>query len=300
VVYNLVWARYNRFGYIKREVSVKIIVAGGTGFIGKALVQRLTNSGHSVLILQRPGSKSKPPNVRGLESAVINLQRPVISDDVSGDAIINLVGIIREFPSAGITFHAAHFQVTKNLVDYAKGTGIKRFLLMSALGVSSEAKTAYQKTKYEAESYLLESGLDSTIFRPSVVFGPGSDFIKLMVDMVRRFPLVVVCAGFQKALTDRNAIGRSYEFGGPEIMTYNRLLDIIGEVLGKKKVRKLHQPLWVTRAAAILLGRFRWFPVTNEQITMLLEGSFTEDRTFFEHFGIKPKEFRASLLELIK
>ena len=293
---------------------MKIIVAGGTGFIGKALVQRLANSGHTVLILQRPGSKSKLPDVRGLESAVINLQRPVISDDVSGDAIINLVGIIREFPSAGITFHAAHFQVTKNLVDYAKGTGIKRFLLMSALGVSSEAKTAYQKTKYEAESYLLESGLDSTIFRPSVVFGPGSDFIKLMVDMVRRFPLVVgdgkyllqpvhvddVCAGFQKALTDRNAIGRSYEFGGPEIMTYNRLLDIIGEVLGKKKVRKLHQPLWVTRAAAILLGRFRWFPVTNEQITMLLEGSFTEDRTFFEHFGIKPKEFRASLLELIK
>lgn len=293
---------------------MKIIVAGGTGFIGKALVQRLANSGHTVLILQRPGSKSKPVDVRGLESAVIDLQRPVVADDVSGDAIINLVGIIREFPSAGITFNAAHFLVTKNLVDYARGTGIKRFLLMSALGVSSEAKTAFQKTKYEAENYLLESGLDSTIFRPSVVFGPGSDFIRLMVGMVRRFPLVVgdgkyllqpvhvddVCTGFQKALTDRNAIGRSYEFGGPEIMTYNRLLDIIGEVLGKKKVRKLHQPLWVTKAAAILLGRFRWFPATNEQITMLLEGSFTEDRTFFEHFGIKPKEFRASLLEFIK
>jgi NADH dehydrogenase len=196
-------------------------------------------------------------------------------------------------------------------MDYARKTGIRRFLQMSALGVRSGAGTGYQMTKYEAECYVKESGLDWTIFRPSLIFGPNGAFIELLASMIARLPLVPVVGdgeykfqpvhvndvalGFRKALDDRKSFGRIFEFGGPEVMTYNRMLDIIGEMLGKKKVRKVHQPLWLLRPLTRLLEGFRQYPLTNDQITMLLEGNCTEDRSFFELFDITPTLFKDGL-----
>lgn len=295
---------------------MRIIVAGGTGFIGKALVQALSGAGHEILLLQRPGSRSRSTETGGFEVVRGDPEKPLSLGQMEGDAVINLVGIIREFPSAGVTFHGAHCLVTKNLVDYARRAGIKRFLQMSALGVRPNAKTKYLLTKYEAEQYVKESGLEWTIFRPSVVFGPGSHLVRLLSNMIRRLPAVPVigdgkyklqpvhvtdiCAGFHKSLDDSGAIGRTYDIGGPEIMTYDRILDIIGEALAKRKVVKLHQPVWLLRPMASVLGRFRWFPFTNEQVTMLLEDNYTEDKSYFEHFGIARTEFGVGLRQEIE
>ena len=186
---------------------------------------------------------------------------------------------------------------------------------MSALGVKPNDKTKYLMTKYDAEQYVKESGLKWTIFRPSVVFGPGSHLIRLLSNMIRRLPVVPVigdgkyklqpvhvtdiCAGFCKSVDDNYIIGRTYEIGGPEIMTYDRMLDIIGAVMGKKII-KFHQPVWLLRPMATLLERFPWFPFTNEQVTMLLEDNYTEDKSYFEHFGIAPTEFGVGLRDEIE
>jgi uncharacterized protein YbjT (DUF2867 family) len=290
---------------------MKVLVAGGTGFVGKTLIPGLIKDGHDITILQRPNSRSLSPKIEGLKIAQINLESPITDTNLSADAIINLVGIIREFPGRGVTFYRSHFLVTKILVDYGRTIGVRRFLQMSALGVKANSHTKYFRTKFEAEDYLKESGIAWTIFRPAIIFGPRSHFMALMSDMVKNIPLVPVvgdgkykmqlvhvddvCAGFRNGLHDERATGKTFEIGGPDILTYDEILNAIGKALGKSKVRKMHQPLWLIRPIAGLLGGFAWFPVTNDQITMLLESNCTNDKLYWEFLGLTPKRFEESL-----
>ena len=292
---------------------MKVLLAGGSGFVGNALIPGLIKDDHDVAVLQRPQSHSQALKIEGLKIVRINPESPITDTFLSADAIINLVGIIREFPGQGITFQRSHFLVTKNLVDYACATGVKKFLQMSALGVKPNSQTNYFRTKFEAENYLKESGLSWTIFRPAVIFGPGSHFVGLMSDMIKKFPVVPVigdgkfkmqlvhidnvCAGFREGLFDDRALGKTFEIGGPDILKYDDILDVIGKAMGKLKVRKVHQPLWMIRLMAGLFGGFAWFPITNDQITMLLEGNYTNDKSYWEIFGLTPKRFEVSLKE---
>jgi uncharacterized protein YbjT (DUF2867 family) len=295
---------------------MKVIVAGGTGFLGKALVSELIENRHQVVLLRRPSSKSKVPEMPEIQAVEVDIENPIVSTDFTGDVIINLIGIIREFPSKGITFHKSHYLVTKHLVDFARASGIKRFLQMSALGVKPDAQIGYEQTKFAAECYLRESGLDWTIFRPSIVVGPNAGLIGLLSKMISRLPVVPVIgngcyrvqpvyikdviAGFVKSLGNDRAIGRVFEFGGPEIMTFDQMIDTLGDAIGKSRLRIFHQPIWMLRLMAALFGRFSWFPVTKDQIIMLLEESYTEDKSYFEFFGITPKSFSQALEEFIR
>ncbi len=289
---------------------MRIIVAGGTGFIGRVLVRGLIEDGHQVVMLCRPRSKADTRTMPGIEIAAADSENPIPSD-FDGDAIINLVGIIREFPSRGITFQRSHFLVTRNLVDLAKRVRIPRFLQMSALGVKPEVATGYLKTKYAAEVCVRDSGLNWTIFRPSIVIGQGGGLFELLTKMIKQLPVVPVVgdgqykvqpvniddviAGFRKSLGNERASGKIFEFGGPEIMTYDKMLDELGSAIGHPKVRKWHQPLWMVRLMAALLGRFPWFPLTIDQITMLLENNYTDDRSYYQTFGIEPRSIRDGL-----
>ena len=302
--------------YIKSKKGfMRILISGATGFVGRAVVRKLLDSGHEIVILQRPNSKHSLESGGRVIVYRANLERPLETDDLCGDAIINLCGIIREFPLRGISFYKTHFLVNKHLVDFASKNKIKRFILMSALGVYSNPRTAYQDTKYQAEQYLHDSSLNWTIFRPSLIFGPDGEFIKMLVKMIKQVPLVPVVGdgkyllqpvwiddvalGFCKSISDPRTYGMTYEFGGPEVLNYNQILDIIGASLGRRKVRKIHFPVAFLRPFAAVLGRFRQFPLTNDQITMLLDSNFTEDKTYFETFGLTPKTFHDGLKEFI-
>ncbi len=294
---------------------MKMIIAGGTGFVGSALIKRLSAEGHQIALIVRPGSKAKIPTHLQIEAVSLDPGEPLTHLDKSGDAIINLVGIIREFPSKGVTFENAHFLVTKNLVDFAKAKGISRFLQMSALGVGPHGKTGYIRSKFKADEYLRSSGLKWTIFRPSMIIGPADHVTGMFSRMIKYLPVVPVigngeyklqpvhvddvCTGFVKALSDDRSIGKVFEFGGPEVLSFSRILDIIGEALGKKKVRKFHTPVRIMRLKAAIWGRFRWFPVTNEQITMLISDNFTADRSIYELFDFQPKQFSESIEEIL-
>ncbi len=295
---------------------MRIIIAGGTGFVGSELVKDLTGNGYEVILMVRPGSKSIGNNRDNIKTINIDPSMPIANCWVEADAIINLVGIIREFPLSGITFKKAHCDVTHNLIDFAARNNIKRFLQMSALGVVQNANTGYLKTKYLAEEDLRESELDWTIFRPSMIFGEKDLSINMFASMVKNLPVVPVigdgkyrvqpifigdvCKAFSLALSNQSMKGKTIEVGGPEIFSFDQMLDTIGEVLGKRRVRKIHVPVFAMRIAASIFGGIRQFPITNDQITMLLNENYTGIDSFLRSFATEPAGFKKTLSNYLK
>jgi NADH dehydrogenase len=293
-----------------------VLMAGGTGFIGQHLTRELINAGHHVILARRPVSGKPIPQHESISVLQIDPEMQIEVHDFAADIVINLVGIIREFPSSGITFHKAHFSVTKNLVDFAKRMGIPRFLQMSALGVKPGSTSGYMQSKYISEQYVEESGLEWAIFRPSVVFGPNDHIVTLFSSLLRIFPVIGVVgngqyklqpvhisdvtAGFMKALKGDMALGRVFEIGGPEIMTFDRLLDIIGEAIGRTRVRKVHIPVGPLKWVSALLDWFPKYPISPEQIDLLLDGNYTEDNSYYEFVGRKPTPFKDGIAQYLR
>ena len=292
---------------------MKIFLTGATGYVGGQVVRDLVGAGHSVTALVRKGSEQKlPESVAGKvlvvtgESADSNSYREPLS---SCNAVINLPGLLREFPKKGITFEEVHYLGTKSLADESAKLGGLRFLQMSALGVRPGVKTKYQETKFRAEEYLKTTRLRWTIFRPSLMFGNEKEglpnFFSVLRDLLHMAPFVVpvlgdgkyrfqpvavqnVSEGFVKALASEVAVGKTYDVAGPNRYTYNELLDAVMYVTKTHKW-KFHQPMFLMKLAASLLGSFPFFPVSREQITMLLEENISDLwEPFYADLGVAP------------
>ena len=294
---------------------MKVALAGGTGFIGKVVIKKLVEAGHRVVALIRQGSLLKIAGFSGMESRYIYYDTPsqVKKSIEDCQAIINLVGIIRE--TKDTSFDHAHHYIPLMLVNAARKTGIKRFIQMSALGIENASETEYMQTKLLGENAVKSNGLDWTIFRPSIVFGPEDKSINLFARMIRKMPVVPVIGdgkyrfqpasvfnvadGFVKALNNPKAYGNIYDVAGPNQYTFNEILDIIGQALGLKKVRKFYQPLGLMKFLAGIFGNFQFFPVTVDQIKMLLAENITDDRSFFSDFSITPISFKEGIKEYL-
>jgi NADH dehydrogenase len=151
---------------------MRVALIGGTGFVGSYLVDALLEAGHEPVLLVREGSENKvrqKDRVR-LVSGDISTADSLTAVVDGCDAVIYNVGILREIPSEGVTFETTQYDGVELTVDAAVKAGVKRLLLMSANGVKQPG-TPYQETKYRAEEYAMQSGLDVTVLRPSVIFG---------------------------------------------------------------------------------------------------------------------------------
>ena len=291
---------------------MKIFLTGSTGFVGKQILQDLLENKYQVRCLVRKGSEQKIAQFKDVDIAYGDItDASSLDGKLKGcDAVINLVGIIREFPSKGITFEKLHYEGTANLVNAAREQGVRRFIQMSALGARPNGKTQYQQTKFRAEECVRNSGLDYTIFRPSIIFGPDDQFVNLFAKMLRTQQFVPVIGngryqmqpvavenvsmGFVKSIEQKDAVGKTFDVGGPEKIEFDRIIDIIGDVLCVPP-HKLHIPAFIMNLAAEMLDWLSSFPVTKEQIIMLLEGNTCDEKPFFEHFGIKPICFKAGI-----
>ncbi|USG64716.1 complex I NDUFA9 subunit family protein [Brevibacillus ruminantium] len=277
---------------------MKVFLTGATGFVGKGVLSKLSAEGHDVVCLVRPGSEGKwrtqHPASSNLTLAAGDLfDTDALKKAMKGcDAVIHLVGIIREQKRKQITFQRIHVEGTRNMLEAAKANGISRFVHMSALGARANATSGYHQSKYEAEQLVQKSGISSVIFRPSVIFGPGDEFVNMLADLVRMPITPVIGDGsyllqpvaretvadvFVQALTNGDVAGRIFETGGPEPISYGGILDAIGEAIGKRKVRKLYIPLALMKPVITTMEGFTFFPITHTQLTMLLEGNACSD-----------------------
>jgi NADH dehydrogenase len=306
---------------------VRVAIIGGTGFVGSYLVDELIARGHKPVVLVRPGSESKVSQARHCE-----LVPGDVSDEAAirrclrgAEAAIYNIGILREMPAQGVTFKALQEDAAVRVIDLAKAENVRRFILMSANGVRADG-TPYQRTKAAAEAHLRQSGLDWTIFRPSLVFGDPRgrlEFCTQMRDDVIDKPLPVplfhegasprgagtfemapvhvrdVASAFVAALGEPATVGQTYVLCGPESLPWKEILARIAQACGKRKLM-LPAPAAPVRLLGSLLDRFAWFPLTRDQLNMLLEGNTGDSSAVFKLLSIEPRRFSQEQLAYLQ
>ena len=306
---------------------MKVALFGGTGFVGSYIIDELLKNGHEPVVLVRDGSESKLNNSEKCKiiSGDVNDVKSIENTIERSDAVIYCIGIIREFPRKGITFEKLHFQAAKECIHIAKSLGVKRFIMMSANGVKVDG-TGYQKTKYLAEEYLKFSNVDWTIFRPSLIFGDprGGDrpefCSQLKKDMLNLpFPapnfhpglnplnagkfamspihIKNVAEFFVKSIELKESIKKTYSLGG-EAYYWKDIISTIAKSYGKKKW-SVPAPAIGVQILAAFLGRFSWFPITKDQITMLLEGNICQSKELYDSFEIEQIPFNTETLSYL-
>lgn len=297
---------------------MRVFVTGGTGFVGNHLVNALLDDGYQVRCLVRPGAEKKLIRREAVElwpGGIFDGQGRLADGLEDCQAVIHLIGIIREFPRKDITFERLHYQATVQIVNAAQDAGIRRYIHMSSLGTRPNASSRYHQTKYKAEKYVRQSNLSYTIFQPSVIFGPGDNFVNLFKQMMIKMPLVpvvgdgsyqiqpvdvrTVAQSFTLSLKEKKTIGRVFQLPGRDRFTFNDVLDIIARALGKKII-KVHIPAGLIKFMAYFLEGLPGFPLTRDQIVMLLEGNVGSETSFYEDYGIAPTPFEAGIKEYIK
>jgi len=231
-----------------------ILITGGTGFIGRALVRQLFDSSYPVRTLLRPSPKTpRLPKGVPVEVAVVGL------DDVRGlraalrdvDTIIHLAGAEHQGRNANLL--ATDIQGTQNLAQAAKQAGVERFIYLSHIGADRASAFPVHKAKGIAEEYIRKSGVPHTIVRSSIVFGPEDHFTTNLAKLLRRAPGIFPIPGDGQtriqplwvedlvtsllwAMENPETINETYEVGGSEYFTLRQTMEIIMEVIGKRRL----------------------------------------------------------------
>ena len=283
-------------------------VTGGTGFVGRHIVSRLRDMGEDVRVLARTARELSGAEL--VEGDITDLT--AVARAVAGcSAVIHLVGIIRETRQS--TFKRAHVQGTETVIEACRQQGVRRLLHMSALGTGENARSRYHRSKWRSEELVRESGLEATIFRPSVIYGKGSALISQLRDLVLRWPLVPVIGDgmsltqpiwvedvascFVGALDNADTIGQTYELGGPETLGFEQLLDLIAEAEGVDAT-KVHFPLWLMKpVSAVLSALSARFPLTPDLLAMLTEDNVCDIEPMRQTFGVEPARLGEHLLD---
>jgi NADH dehydrogenase len=305
------------------DVSKRVLVTGASGFVGEGLCRALLAAGYEVVGMAR----RLPPDEKRVEGVTY------VQGDVRDPAglppgtfegigqIVHCVGIITEVHGRGQTFEAVHVGGTDNLLRAARREGVPgRFVYVSALGSAPDAPSAYSRSKARAEALVRDGGLPWTTFRPSVILGPGAEFLRQIEGLIRRppltpFPLPFVpvpgtgknrfqpvdlldlAACVVRCLDDPpDAPGQTYEIGGADQVTFNELIRAVAAHLGleKKPLRHIPAPL-LFAGASVLEALLPAPPVTTDQLLNLRRDNVCYLGPMREAFGIDPRGLDAAL-----
>ncbi|MFM8594175.1 MAG: SDR family oxidoreductase, partial [Chloroflexota bacterium] len=260
-------------------------ITGGTGFVGSNLLKALGNRPVRVLVRDKAKCGLTPSSTMEIVQGDVTNPETLKGAMDGCEAVVHLVAIIAE--EGKRTFDLLIRQATVNVVEEAKRAGIRRFLHMSAMGTRNDPHYGYFEAKWQAEQAVINSGIPWTIYRPSVIFGPGDEFINTLATLVKYAPVIpVVGTGqskfqpvnvrevaqcFLRGLDDPATAGHIYDIGGGKTYTYRELLQAIANQLGvKKPMAKVPVGLMkpVVKLSSPLPKALRP-PVTSEQLKML-------------------------------
>jgi len=293
----------------------RVAVTGGSGFVGSRVVAYLTRRGARVKALARQGdvrdARETVPGDLFDDAALDTLLRGC-------DTLIHLVGIIRENPRRGQTFDRVHHEAVKRLVARAEAHGVHRLIHMSALGTRAHARSDYHHTKWLGECAVRDSALTWTIFRPSLILGPGGEFARMLRDFwtkplppfvpyfgkgllglrgsgrVQPISVEDVAHCFVEALSRPAAERQTYELGGPDAMDWPTMYRRAKAVIdGARNKPVLPIPVWQAKLLASL--PIPGLPFNTAQVVMAEEDSTCDMGPAARDFAFTPMPMEAAL-----
>lgn len=295
-----------------------VVVIGGTGFIGGHLLARLAGEGVGTLVAARHYERAKELSTL----PYLDLEPADIHDDatlrrlVAGhDAVINLVGVLHggQGDPYGPGFRRLHVELPRRIVQACAELGVPRYLHMSALGASPAGTSMYQRSKADGEAAARsDPRVAATIFRPSIVFGPGDHFLTVFARLQRRLPVLPlacaqarlqpvyvedVAAAFALALREPRTRGAVIELGGPQVYTLAELVRLAGRYAGHER-HVLPLPDWAARLEARLFELLPGEPMlSRDQLDTMKTDHVVDPRTqalTAEALGIKLTSLEAA------
>jgi NADH dehydrogenase len=297
-----------------------VCLTGPAGFVGSSILARLLERAFDVhaLVNHHPVAAADPR----VQSVTGGLFDPAALDRAMAGcgAVIHLVGIIVEQPSQGVTFQHMHVDGTRAVIEAAKRAGVRRYVHMSALGTRPAAASVYHQTKWAAEELVRSSGLDWTIFRPSLIHGASSDFIRMEGTWARGKaapflfmpyfaagilgqkpptklqPVWVedVARAFVDAIANPASVQRPYDLVGPDVVNWRQLHRICATVLTGHPRAVLPVPAWFGKTLAAIAPA-SLLPFNRDQIVMALEDNTGDGAPLIRDFGFQPAPFEPTM-----
>lgn len=291
-----------------------VVILGGTGFVGRHLVERLLHDGHRVSVLSRAATPDKraalPEQTIVREGDVHNgdFLRGAFAD---ADAVVNLVGILNEKGDNGAGFERVFVGLTETVIAAMQAVDVRRLLQMSALH-AGEGESHYLQARGRAEQTVRASGLAWTLFRPSVIAGPGDGLFCRFDGLLRIAPVLPigradarfqpvwvgdVAEAYARALQDDASIGQAYELVGPDVMTLEEIVRMTARARGRHRpVIALPGPLG--RLQAEIGEHIPGKPISRDNWRSLQLDSVSNDNGL-PRLGITPTPVTPKLPEIL-
>jgi uncharacterized protein YbjT (DUF2867 family) len=269
---------------------VKVLVTGATGFVGPKVANAIVDAGHEVRVLERkPGSWSKA-GIRCQEAVQGDMTDPqgLRTATAGRDVVVHLVAIRQGRPEA---FQQVMVEGTRSLIEAAREAGVKRLVLMSALGTTEETKdlVPYYGAKWQQEKDVEASGLEYVIFRPSFIFGRDGGILPTFRKLAKLTPVTPItgsgeqriqpiwiddlAAYFAAAVDKPETANRLFELGGPDVVSWNEFWERLKEALGVRRRPSVHVPMSLLRLNALVTERLPGnIPLTRDLLKMLEAG----------------------------
>jgi uncharacterized protein YbjT (DUF2867 family) len=228
-----------------------VVVLGGSGFVGRHVVNRLVDASHRVVVPTRRRDHARHlillPTVDVVEADVFDAAT-LARLATGADVVINLIGILNE--TRRESFARVHIEFARRVVDACRGAGVRRLLHMSALNADPAGPSRYQRSKGEAEALVVASGLDWTIFEPSVIFGREDRFLNLFAKLARYLPVLALAGAqtrfqpvyvadvaecFARAIELPATIRQRYRLCGPGVYTLRELVSFVATLTGDER-----------------------------------------------------------------
>jgi uncharacterized protein YbjT (DUF2867 family) len=286
----------------------QVTVFGGSGFLGRYIVQRLASDGAAVRVAVRHPERAVFPAGSGTAGLITTVQANVWDEATVGpaihgsDAVVNTVGHYVERGRA--TFEAIHGQGALHVAQASAKAGVERLVHISGIGADARSPSAYVRARAVGERLVVEAFPEATILRPSVMFGPEDAFFNQLTALARGMPILPlfgsgavklqpvyvgdVAEAVARALASEIARGKVYELGGPRAYTYKALLQLLLRQLGRRRLL-VPVPYFAWELLAAVVAPLPKRPISRDQVVLMKRDNVVGPKALsFAELGIAP------------